>query len=430
MKKLTNIWDKYIKTELIGSGAFADVYKAKDTTTGEFVAIKEIKKIKIENSESLILKEIEIMKKLKSENSVSLIETIETPESYFIIMELCLMNLEQYLKIRKTPLSIDEIREILFDLNNSLKEIYSQNILHRDLKPSNILLSINKTKINKISFKISDYGLSKLFDGSVVNNISLSGTPITMAPEILTGVNNLIPIKCDIWSLGIIIYFLSFKEYPYNGNEYNIIQQIKSNKEIKVIDDKELNDLVKKMLVSNVNDRISWEDYFEHPFFKHNNKNYNQLSFPVFRNKCLIHSEDINSYCYTCKSNICNTCIKEKHNSHEICSFNNIGFSEKELKSIDYYLKGIDDYLKKVNDIKEEIKKFVKQFQSNKENLNIFENDSENNFKFYTVQCLSTLKEKLMLNGNITLPIIQNVTITTENEEHIWELRLYIIFYF
>ena len=82
MKTLSTIWDKYLKTELIGSGAFADVYKARDNTTGEYVAIKEIKKLKISNSESLILKEIEIMKKLKSENSVLLIDTIETPESY------------------------------------------------------------------------------------------------------------------------------------------------------------------------------------------------------------------------------------------------------------------------------------------------------------------------------------------------------------
>ncbi len=430
MKKQLNIWDKYIKTELIGSGAFADVYKAKDTTTGEFVAIKEIKKIKISNSESLILKEIEIMKKLKSENSVSLIDTIETQESYFIIMELCIMNLQQYLKIRKTPLSIDEIREILLDLNNSLKEIYSQNIIHRDLKPSNILLSINKTKINKICFKISDYGLSKFFDPSVINGLSSSGTPITMAPEILTGIdNNLNPIKCDIWSLGIIIYYLIFKEYPYNGNEYNIIQQINSKKEIKVIKDKELNDLVRKMLISNVNDRISWDDYFEHSFFKHKNENYNILSFPDFRNKCLIHSENINSYCCTCKSNICNICIKEKHNSHEICPFNKVGFSEKELKVIDYYLKEIDNNLNKINDLKEEIKTFVKQFQSNKENLAIFGNDSQNNFKFYTVQCLSTIKEKLKLHGKLTFPIIQNDTITTENEDYIWELRLYLILF-
>ena len=66
MEKMKDIWKKYKKRERIGKGAYADVYSAKNINTGEFVAIKEIKKIKIENK--TILNEIEIMKKLKSEN--------------------------------------------------------------------------------------------------------------------------------------------------------------------------------------------------------------------------------------------------------------------------------------------------------------------------------------------------------------------------
>jgi serine/threonine protein kinase len=70
------------------------------------------------------------------------------------------MSLEEYLKERKDNLSIEEIKEVLLELNKSLKEMKEKNILHRDLKPSNILLSLNKYKINKKSFKISDFGLS------------------------------------------------------------------------------------------------------------------------------------------------------------------------------------------------------------------------------------------------------------------------------
>ena len=85
-------------------------------------------------------------------------------------------------------LSIEEIKEVLLDLNKSFKEMKDKNIIHRDLKPSNILLSLNKSKINKISFKISDFGLSKLIEGSKMNKMSF--TPITMAPEILKGEEN------------------------------------------------------------------------------------------------------------------------------------------------------------------------------------------------------------------------------------------------
>ena len=134
MKKMENIWEKYMKIEIIGRGAYADVYRAKNINTGEYVAIKEIQKIKIKDKKT-ILNEIEIMKKLKSENSLLLIDEIETKESYYLILELCYISLEEYLKERKESLSINEIREVLLELNKSLKEMKEKNIIHRDLKP-------------------------------------------------------------------------------------------------------------------------------------------------------------------------------------------------------------------------------------------------------------------------------------------------------
>ena len=115
------------------------------------------------------------MKELKSENSVSLIDSIETYDSYYLVLELCLMSLDEYIKKRGSPLSIEKIKEILINLNESFKEMKNKNIIHRDLKPSNILLSISKSKIDKICFKISDFGLSKLFEGSKMNSISSKG---------------------------------------------------------------------------------------------------------------------------------------------------------------------------------------------------------------------------------------------------------------
>ena len=66
---------------------------------------------------------MEIMKQLNSDNSLLLIDGIETKESYYLILELCYMSLEEYIKERKDNLSIDEIREVLLELNKSLKEM-------------------------------------------------------------------------------------------------------------------------------------------------------------------------------------------------------------------------------------------------------------------------------------------------------------------
>ncbi len=60
-----------------------------------------------------------------------------------------------------------------------------------------------------------------------------------------------------------------FKEYPYNGKtEYQLINQINSNKILRNTGDNELNDLINRMLKINENERISWNNYFNHNFFK------------------------------------------------------------------------------------------------------------------------------------------------------------------
>ena len=65
-----------------------------------------------------------------------------------------------------------------------------------------------------------------------------------------------------------------FKEYPYNGkNEYQIIKQINSNKKLKHSGEKELDDLINRMLKINQNERITSDDYFNHNFFKNDFQN-------------------------------------------------------------------------------------------------------------------------------------------------------------
>ena len=402
MKKMNNIWDEYKKIESISSNAFAKIYRAKNKKTNEYVAIKEIEKSKINVDD--ILKLIVIMKKLKSENSVSLIDTIETKEYYYLILELCYISLEDYIKMRKEPLSIEEIKEVLLELNECLKEMKNKNIIHRNLKPSNILLSLNKLKINKICFKISDFGLSKLIEGSKMNKMSLNGIPITMAPEILKGEENLISYKSDIWSLGIIIYYMLFKEYPYNGNEYQIIQQIESKKQLKTINNKDLDDLIKQMLIQNINERITWEKYFQHPFFQIDNSN--QFKFPIFNLKCNIHSENLIGYCSDCKYNICLKCYKEHTlKNHQVVLFFEIGFSEDEIKQIDNLTNQIENNIKKFKKVKEEIDKFINDIKSIKKNRLIYNNDNKNNFKNYSIEYLKMMNDKLQLKEKINFPI-------------------------
>ena len=74
-------------------------------------------------------------------------------------MELCLLNLNEYMKIRNEGLSIEELKYLLIEINKILKKMNELNIIHIDLKLSNILMNFNK--INKISSKLCNFGISK-----------------------------------------------------------------------------------------------------------------------------------------------------------------------------------------------------------------------------------------------------------------------------
>ena len=383
MSQIEKSCPEYSNFERIGSGTFGNIYKAQNKETKYYVAIKEIDKERYDNSTN---EESEIMNKIKTENSVSVIETIDTKEYYYIVMELCDCNLEEYILKREKKLSIKEIREVLTQLNNTFKIMQKENIIHRDLKPSNILISFNR--LDKCLIKLSDYGSSKELN-KTLKTLSYKGTTLTMSPEMLKG--GTVNSKSDIWSLGIIIYFMLFKKYPYQGkNEIQLFDDIMSEKHLELIEDKNLNDLINKMLKTNVDERISWDDYFVHSFFKEDN---NLISF-----KCSKHLNNyICYYCKTCKKNICLNCLEE-HSSHEVISFSDIGVNEIEINKMEVLLKEINKKLNDFSQIKQNIEDFINKIKLIKENKSIYENDNNNNYKEYIINYIETIKNKVEFN--------------------------------
>ena len=137
--------DIFKKENIISLGRTSAVYKGIETNIKQYVAIKEISKTENKNLKHSNLRKKFIEKLYSLKNSLR--GMIDSEEYLFIIMDLCLCNLEEYIKMRKDNLSIEEIREILIQLNESLKLMIKEDIIYRDLKPQNIL--INLEKINK-----------------------------------------------------------------------------------------------------------------------------------------------------------------------------------------------------------------------------------------------------------------------------------------
>ena len=144
------------------------------------------------------------------------------------------------------------------------------NIVHRDIKLNNILIKYLDEDKTQYKVLLSDYGISNQINSITQKLNTYIGTRLLMAPEILD--SQPYTNKCDLWSLGIIIYQLKTKRLPYEGNvDKQILKNIDTLGQT-VLDnfddrDRLLKDLLSKLLVKDPEKRISWENYFTHPFF-------------------------------------------------------------------------------------------------------------------------------------------------------------------
>ena len=370
MSQIEKNCKNYTNFEKIGIGSSGKVYKALNKQTNSYVAIKEIDK------NNYIINEVEKMNIIKSENIVKFKSKIDSKDYFYIIMDLCINNLENYIKSRENDITIKEIKEILNQLNNVFKIMNNNKIIHKDLKPRKILISLDR--LDKCLIKLSGSNKNINLSNTITNTTNQN---LTTAPEILNGENH--SFKSDIWSLGIIIYFMLNKEYPFNGqNELLLFKDINSGKKLKLSNDDKLNDLLNKMLKININERISWEEYFNHPFF-------NQDNSELFK----VNSDDKHL-----KQNICENYIEE-HSTHNIIPFNKIGLNNNKNKRIENLYKEIEN---KLNKKKKDIEDLLLKMESIKENKLIYENDIDNNYKEYYIKYLENIN-KLLDNNEIQL---------------------------
>ena len=278
--------NKYELIKQIGKGVHTIIYKAKIKNTSELRAIKLINKEEIKNNlkneynstnieekfneiQINLLNEIKFMKVCsennENNNSIKYYEYYNTNENLIIIMELCDESLQSLLNKRKNGFNAEEIRDLLNQLNNTFKIMKDNKIIHRDLKLDNIL--IKNVGNNKV-FKLTDYGISKQLSNASKCYTHGIGTLLTMAPEVLNEEDY--NYKCDLWSLGVVIYQLFFKEYPYKKNTSIALLKIIENdghRFLRKSGDSKLDNLIRNLLKKDPNERYTWEQYFNDEFF-------------------------------------------------------------------------------------------------------------------------------------------------------------------
>ena len=224
--------------------------------------------------------EIEILKLLSwNKNSLKYYGSYDVAHEKIIVIEKCDENMEQFMKNRGKPLSTKEIKNIFLDFNEILYILQMKNIIHRDLKLSNLLIKYTNKEKNEYIVKLADFGISKFSNGLNSNFSGYKGSIDSAAPEIILQKTKHYDSLIDIFSLGIILYQLShnlkhpFKRYNYDNlpkiyNEYYDKDDYKIEFNNSLENFSDFKDLIIKMLKLNPNNRLTWEEYFEHKFFK------------------------------------------------------------------------------------------------------------------------------------------------------------------
>ena len=258
--------EKYDLLEIIEEGPLEKIYKAKLKNTDELKAVKIIDKKKvIENSGEdyvkNLLKSYENMEICCKDNinSVKLYEYCDTENEIISVNELVDEDLYEFLKKRDEGLNAQEILGILKQLNNTFKIMVNNSIVHRDLKLASIFIKYKNNEKSEYIVKLGNYEVSIKLNSKDQKMDLTVGTPAYMAPEVLK--DEEYDAKCDLFSLGVLIYVLLFKQIPKE------VEDAASQQLVKASGNELLDDLLKKLLVKPAN-RITWEKYFEHPFFK------------------------------------------------------------------------------------------------------------------------------------------------------------------
>ncbi|KAL6077315.1 Serine/threonine-protein kinase atg1 [Balamuthia mandrillaris] len=267
--KAFSVGDYNSNGKRIGRGAFATVYLAQHKDTHEVVAIKVVDVERLSKHNQKLKKhlesEINIMKALKHENIVLQHDVVLGSEFIYLVLEYCEGgDFSQFLK-RHGKLSESRARFFLSQLAAGLEFLHSKNIVHRDLKPQNLLLSSRDPQ--KAVLKIADFGFARFIEPQSVAD-TLCGSPLYMAPEILLG--KPYDAKADLWSVGSILFEMLTGKPPFDvKNHFQLLQELDTAR-IEIPTTLHLSpecmDLVYSLLKKDSNERISWEEFFRHPW--------------------------------------------------------------------------------------------------------------------------------------------------------------------
>ncbi|MCR4316430.1 MAG: protein kinase [Planctomycetes bacterium] len=203
----------YLIISRIGYGGMGVVYKCQRIEDSEVFAFKMLSPQYSENPTYVqrFLREAKLASAIRHENVVFVTEVNQIDGVYYMVMELVDGLALDEIIYEEGLLPFETTLDYVIQMLEGIGEAHRKGIIHRDLKPENLL--VTKDGI----LKVTDFGLAKLNTG--FSNLTASGmvvgSPRFMSPEQCDGID--VDARSDIYSAGIILYYLLTGKYPFDG---------------------------------------------------------------------------------------------------------------------------------------------------------------------------------------------------------------------
>ncbi|XP_056100642.1 MAP kinase-interacting serine/threonine-protein kinase 2a [Rhinichthys klamathensis goyatoka] len=285
-----------LQSEILGEGAYAVVQTCINLITNKEYAVKIIEK-RPGHSRSRVFREVEMLYQCQGHrNILELVEYFEDEDKFYLVFEKLRGGSILTHIHRRQHFNEQEASIVVQDIASALDFLHNKGMAHRDLKPENILCE-HSDRISPV--KICDFdlgsGIKLNSDSSPISTPELltpCGSAEYMAPEVVEAFNEEASIydkRCDLWSLGVILYIMLSGYPPFVGRcgtdcgwdwgepcqacQSMLFESIQEGKyEFPEKDWAHISpaakDLITKLLVQDAKDRLSAAQVLQHPWVK------------------------------------------------------------------------------------------------------------------------------------------------------------------
>nr|XP_034348497.1 sperm motility kinase X-like [Arvicanthis niloticus] len=211
-----NFSTNYKMLATLGKGTFSVVKRAFHFPTATIVAVKILRNTEMYASHTC--REARIMRSLSHPNIIKLFHVVQRRETTYLVMEYASEGELLDRIIQEGSLEESETRRMFAQIVCAVQYCHDRHIVHRDIKASNILIDCRGNT------KLCDFGLAaKVIPGQKL--AGFCGTLLYCAPEVLQA-KEYEGLPVDIWSLGVLLFFMVSGNLPFPESSADVRQQI------------------------------------------------------------------------------------------------------------------------------------------------------------------------------------------------------------